>query len=737
MARFPHRKQMDSRDCGAACLQMIARHYGKSYRLQTLREYSFISREGASMMGVSDAAERIGFNTAGLCTGIEKLIKEVTLPCILHWNQEHYVVCYKIKRKKRNPIFYIADPASTTLEYSEQEFKEHWLSTKRHGEERGLLLMLEPGTDFYHLEDEKNQPGKERTLRHYLRYLAPYKWQLAQTFLSMTLFMLLGLIFPFLTQSMVDVGIRGGNAEFVLLILIAQCILTFTNLSIGFLQSWISMHVNTRINIALVSDFWSKLMKLPVRFFDTKLTGDLMQRIGDHGRIENFLVRDSINILFSTINLLIYASLLAYYDFTILCTFLFGHLLYTGWVLCFLNYRKQLDYKAFGLHAKNYNTTLQMLQGMQEIKFNNEERYKRWEWEEIQAKLFKNGIRGLKINQIQGFGATILTQTTGLVISYMVARKVIDGEMTFGMMMALSYIIGQVGGPISRLIGFIHSFQFAKISLERLNEIHGREDEEAHADELRTELPMDGSLHFKHVNFSYNGSPRSLVLKDISFDIPQHSITAIVGMSGSGKTTIMKLLQGFYDPLEGDIKIGTVPPNKINPHLWRSKVGAVMQDGYLFSDTIARNIATGVDEIDQERLYQAAKTANILDFIDGLPLGFNTRIGMEGTGVSQGQRQRILIARAVYKNPEYLLFDEATNALDSQNEKIIMENLKTFYEGKTVVIAAHRLSTIRHADRIIVMKEGKIIESGTHEELMEKQGDYYKLVENQMEKLNK
>jgi ATP-binding cassette subfamily B protein len=543
----------------------------------------------------------------------------------------------------------------------------------------------------------------------------------------------LSLIFPFLTQAMVDQGIGNHNLSFITLILIAQLVLSITSMGMGFIQSWISLHMNTRISISLISDFLAKLMKLPIRFFDAKNIGDIMQRIGDHSRIQSFMTGTALSTLFSFVNFFIFAFVLAYYNLTILLVFLVGNALYVTWILSFLRYRKKLDNKRFTQSSANQSNMIQLITGMQEIKLNNCEKQQRWKWERIQVKLFKISIQGTALGQYQQIGSIFFSQTTSLLISFLSAKAVVDGDITLGMMMSISYIIGQLSGPIGQVIGFSQSLQDAKISLERLNEIHNKEDEEQSIDNKINELPNNKSIKLENVNFSYDGAERDYVLEDLSLTIPQNQVTAIVGASGSGKTTIIKLLLGFYPPLKGEIKIDNTDLQEINPHLWRQKSGAVMQDGFIFSDTIANNIAVGEEEIDKQRLLHAVETANIKEFIDGLPLKYNTKIGMEGNGISQGQRQRLLIARAVYKNPDFLFFDEATNALDANNERIIMDNLAQFYQGKTVVVVAHRLSTVQQADHIIVLDKGKIVEEGTHKELTAQRGAYYTLVKNQLE----
>lgn len=728
---FPFYPQFDMMDCGPACLRMIAKHYGKHYTLQTLRKKCFITHEGVSMLGISEAAESIGFRSLGVRLDTDRLVENASLPSILHWNQNHFVVFYKVKEKQNGKhIFYIADPASKCVRYNREEFEKCWCSLA--GEREGTALLLTPGPDFDQIDEELENTTK-RDLIFFARYLLPYKGQFMQFLLCMTLGSLLQMAFPFLTQAMVDVGIGDHNLGFITIVLIAQLALFFSQLAIGFLRSWIMLHINSRIDIALISDFLMKLMKLPLHYFDTKMTGDIMQRIGDHTRIKSFLMGNTVNILFSVVNFFIFTGILGYYHPLILVIFLGGNSLHVVWILSFMRFRRELDIKRFNQSAGEQSKIIQLIQGMQEIKLNNCERQKRWEWEHIQVKLFRINVRGLSLGQIQQAGSSFFTQTTGIIVSFIAAKAVVDGQMTLGMMMSLTYIIGQVAAPISEFIGFAQSFQDAKISLERLNEIHNQVDEEQNIETKLSRLPVNRDICLKDVTFSYSGADRDYALEGVNLTIPANKVTAIVGASGSGKTTIVKLLQGFYEPLRGQITIGNNPLSLINPHLWRSKAGSVMQESFIFSDTIARNIAIATDEIDIDRLHHAVEVANIGDYINSLPLGYSTKIGMEGNGLSAGQRQRILIARAVYKNPEYIFFDEATNALDANNESIIMNNLQTFYQGKTVLVVAHRLSTVRHADKIIVLDHGKVIEEGTHEELTARRGAYYTLVKNQLE----
>jgi ATP-binding cassette subfamily B protein len=773
-------------DCGATCLAMIAKHYGKNYSIQKLREMCSATRAGVSMLGISDAAEKLGFKTFGARLNFEKLANEVPLPCIVHWRQKHFVVVYDVKVKGRrgekekglkgkkvkglkgekekgrkgeredaednnsyghtvlrsSGLVKVADPGHGLITFTVEEFCNNWLSIKKEGEDEGVALLLEPTPAFYEKEDEKKDRAKFSSI---FRYLKPYHKYIVQLFLGLLLGSLLQLIFPFLTQSIVDYGISNQNLGFVTLILIAQLVLFASQTVVEFIRSWILLHITARINISMISDFLIKLMKLPIRFFDIKMIGDIMQRIHDNSRIQNFLTSNSLNTLFSFVNLIIFSVVLGLYNLKILGIFIVASVLYVLWIAIFLKKRKELDYKRFAQASAEQSNLYQLITGMQEIKLNNCEKQKRWEWENIQVKLFNVSIKGLALSQYQQAGAFFIDQTKNIIISFFAAQAVITGNMTLGMMMAVQYIIGQLNAPISQLIGFVQSAQDAKISLERLGEIHNREDEEeeggkaegrrqkAEGNSCALTVLRSYGLSIKDLTFQYDGSHSEIVLDNVSLEIPNGKITAIVGMSGSGKTTLVKLLLGFYPPTNGEIKIGEYNLQNVNTHLWRENCGAVMQDGYVFSDTIARNIAVSDEIIDTTRLLHAAKVANILEMVEGLPLGFNTKIGQEGQGISQGQRQRILIARAVYKNPEFIFFDEATNALDANNEKVIMENLNEFFEGKTVVVVAHRLSTVKNADNIVVLEKGKIVEQGTHKELTKLKGVYYELVKNQLE----
>ena len=729
MSKFPHYQQPDAMDCGPTCLRIVAKYFGKHYNLDTLRNLTWKTREGVSLLTISDAAEKIGFLTQGVRITAGKLT-EIPLPAIIHWTQSHFVVLYKIRKRKNNLEFHVSDPAHGLIKYSQEEFLKFWASTMQDGLPAGIALLMEPTADFYKEEGEKlNRTG----FRYLFSYLKPYRRLIIQLLIGFFTGSILSLIFPFLTQAIVDVGISSNNLGFIVLVLIAQLILTASQTAVGFIRSWIMLHTSARVSISLISDFLIKLMKLPIRFFDTKLIGDLRQRIDDNQRIQSFLTGNLINMSFGIFIFIIYSFVLAFYNWVILLVFYAGAALYVLWILLFMKKRKEIDYKWFNVASANQSNVYQLITGMQEIKLNNCEKQKRWEWERIQAKLFKVSVRGLMLNQNQQAGSIFINQVTNILISFLAAKGVVEGNITLGMMMAIQYIIGQLNGPINEFIGFVQAGQDARISLERLGEIHLHEDEEAAGVPKIYELPAKKDMVISGVTFHYEGPRSPRALDDISLIIPENKVTAIVGASGSGKTTLIKLLLGFYPPFEGSIQVGDVDLEQFSMEMWRSHCGVVMQDGFIFSDTIARNIAVADDFPDREKLQRAVEIANIGEYIDSLPLRYNTKIGQEGAGLSQGQKQRILIARAVYKNPEYIFFDEATNALDANNEKVIMENLAGFFRGRTVVTVAHRLSTVKDAGLIVVLEKGRIVETGTHSELAAKKGVYFELIKNQLE----
>jgi ATP-binding cassette subfamily B protein len=734
--RFPFFKQLDAMDCGPTCLRMISKYYGRSYSSSHLRSLSYSTREGVSLLSLCDAAENLGFRSRGVRVTWEQLRDEVPLPCIIHWNQNHFVIVTEIstrgrfsffpKQKEGNEVVHIVDPAYGKLEYKKTEFLKCWLDQAT----EGIALLLEPSTKFYN-EDEENHSIKR--FGYLLNYLRPYRKFIIQLLLGMLTGSLVSMIFPFLTQSIVDYGIGNSDLNFIGMVLIAQLVLTFGQTANEMIRNWIMLHVTTRVSISLISDFLIKLMRLPISFFDSKMVGDIMQRMGDHSRIQTFLTTSLVNILFAVITLIIYTIIMATYHPGILVVFVVGSLLYIGWVLLFLKKRRTLDYKRFQQASANQSNIVQLITGMQEIKLNNCEKQKRWEWERIQAKLYKVNIKGLILNQNQMVGATLINQTKDIIISFMTARAVVAGDMTLGMMMAVQYIIGQLNSPIQMFIGFIQSAQDAKISLERLSEINGKEDEEK-PDEVRIhDIPTGKDIVIKNVTFQYEGPNSPKVLKKINLEIPANKVTAIVGTSGSGKSTLVKLILGFYKPVKGEILLGGVSIDSYSQQQWRKKCGVVMQEGFIFSDTIAGNIGIGDDIPDPEKISKAVETANIQSFIEALPLRYQTRIGGDGHGLSSGQKQRILIARSVYKNPDYIFFDEATNALDARNELVIMENLNQFFKDRTVIVVAHRLSTVKNADQIVVLEEGEIVEKGTHTELVKSKGIYFNLVRDQLE----
>ncbi len=722
-------------DCGAACLSMICTHYGRSVEIDRIRTLCRITKSGVSLLGISEAAETLGFRTRGVLCSLQAL-KEVDLPIILHWQQQHFIVLYSIERKQGTQLYHIADPALGKTTITQEILSIGWLNSTQEEEPKGIALLLSPTPNFYQQKEEDSQikrtSRRSNGLSHFAFYLKSYKREIGHIFLCLLIASLLQIVFPFLTQSLVDVGIRNNDLGFISLVLIAQFVLFLSQLATGFIRSWLMLHVNSRVNILFISDYLAKLMRLPICFFDSKNIGDILQRISDNSRIQNFLTGSSISTLFSFVSFIIFAIVLGVYSLPILGVFLLGNGLYIIWVISFMKYRREIDNRRFTQASAEQSNLYQLVTGMQEIKLNNNEQEKRWDWERIQVRLYKIGIKGLALGQIQQVGTVFFSQTTNILVTFIAAYSVANGNMTLGMMMALTYIIGQLSAPIDQFIGFVQSLQDAKISIDRLNEINNKQEEVTLDTQMRSDLPKDESLHIEQISFNYEGADRDYVLKELSLSIPQKQVTAIVGASGSGKTTLLKLMLGFYRPQKGEIRIGNIPLSQINPHFWRSRCGAVMQDGFIFSDTIAQNIAMEKN-VDMSRLDEAIDTANLRDYIDALPLGVNTKIGIEGNGLSQGQRQRILIARAVYKHPSYFFLDEATNSLDANNEQQIMQHLKSFYKGRTVVIVAHRLSSVKDADNIIVLNQGEIVEQGTHKELIEQHGYYYTLIHNQLE----
>ncbi len=724
--KFPYYRQLDMMDCGPTCLKMIAKFHGKDYATQKLREVCHVGKQGSSLLGISDGAEQIGLRTISVKSTYELLVNEAPLPAIAHWRQNHFVVVYQAKDHQVK----VADPAIGMINYTKEEFCQYWVSTRDQEEKEGILLLLEPTPEFY--EDEIEEAPPRQSLRFLYRYLIPHRSYILQLILGMVAGSIISLIFPFLMQALIDFGVNQQDLEFVYILLLAQLMLFGGKMAIDLLRGWILLHVATRINISIISDFLSKMMRLSISFFDSKNLGDILQRIRDHDRIETFLTSSSLEVLFSLVNLVIFSLVLLVYDVQIFLAFCLGTALYVLWIFFFLRKRKQIDYKRFNQLANSQGNEVQLVQGMQEIKLNNCEKQKRWEWERIQAQLFKINIKGLALNQYQNSGAFFINEIKNIFITFLAARGVIQGDITLGVMLAISYILGQLNAPVIQLINFILGAQDAKISLERLSEIHNRPDEEEQTVEA-LHYPQQADIILENVSFRYQDPNNPWILKDLNLVIPFGKTTAIVGPSGSGKTTLLKLLLKFYEPERGKIKLGNTLLRNVNTSDWRARCGTVMQDGFIFSDTIARNIAPGQDHMDKEMLLRAVDIANIKDFIESLPLNYNTKIGAEGLSLSQGQKQRILIARSIYKQPDFFFFDEATSSLDANNEYEITLKLHTHTQGKTNLIIAHRLSTVKTADQIIVLEKGEVREQGTHLELVSQNGIYYDLVKNQLE----
>lgn len=720
--KFPFFKQLDSKDCGPTCIRILLKHYGKNTSISVLREKVETSKQGSNLYGMSQTLEELGFNTLAARLTLLRL-KEAPLPLIIHWNENHYVVLYKIKKDK----FYVSDPSYGLLRYSKQEFIRGWIGMEAN---EGIALLLEPTPKFYEINIE-SKDGK-LSLAYLTVYIFKYKKFVWQLIIGLLAASLLQLIFPFLTQSVVDVGIKNQNLDFVYLVLIAQLMLFLGRTSIEIIRSWILLHLSTRINISLISDFFIKLMNLPISFFDTRMTGDIMQRINDHKRIERIMTTSSLNVLFSVFNILIFGAVLYTYNTYIFLIFLTGTILYFFWIFVFLKKRAELDYKRFSQISQQQSKVIELINGMQTIKLNNAEQNKRWGWESVQAQLYKVSIETLTLEQFQGVGSAFINELKNILITILSAKFVIEGEITLGMMLAISYIVGQLNSPVGQIISFVKELQDAKISLERLSEIHKKDNEESDLHNTVIDFPTNLDLNLNSITFRYPSTEKS-VFENLNLCIPAKKITAIVGTSGSGKTTLLKLLLRFYQLNKGRINLGAYNLNNLSQKSWREKCGVVMQEDYIFNDTIANNIAVGVHRVDKNRLQYAVEVANIKTFIEELPLSYNTSIGMEGVGLSTGQKQRILIARAVYKNPDYLFLDEATSALDANNEKTIMEKLENFFHNKTVVVIAHRLSTVKNADQIVVLENGRIVEIGNHSQLIGNKREYYNLVKNQLE----
>jgi ATP-binding cassette subfamily B protein len=720
---FPHEYQLDAKDCGPACIKIIAKHYGKYYSLQYLRDLCSITREGITLLDISYACEQIGLRTLALKFSWQELMEKAVLPCIIHWKASHFIVLYKITKDK----VYVSDPAKGLVSYSLADFKKGWLGEH----ERWPVMVIEPMSDFRQREiRERNE--RRKTFDNFLDYFRPYRKNFINLLLVMLIVTILQAFLPFISKSVIDIGIQTGDIDFINLALIANITILVTVLLSNMVRDWIVLHITSRVNVALISDYLIKLMKLPVTFFENKLVGDILQRANDHERIREFIMNNSLNVVFSTLTFIVFGVILFAYNPVIFLIFIIGALLFIAWVLFFLKFRRKLDWESFELISKNQSYWVETIECIQDIKINNYEKTKRWKWEAIQARLYKVNQRVLRINNAQNLGAQFINQITNLLITFFCAKAVLKGEITFGVMISIQFIIGMLNGPILQVIYFIQSFQYAQISFLRLNEIHQLKEEEGYESSNSVDLPELKGLVMKNVSFQYNRNSQP-VLKNLTLVIPEGRVTAIVGDSGSGKTTLLKLLLRLYEPSQGEISIGHLNITNVNLRQWRNRCGVVMQEGRLFNDTILNNIVLDDENIDYEKLRKAVACANITTEVEALPNGYQTMMGEMGRGLSGGQKQRLLIARALYKDPDYLFFDEATNSLDAVNEQKIITALDSVFKGKTVVVIAHRLSTIRRADQIVVLKNGVIVEIGNHHSLMQNEkGYYFQLVKAQM-----
>lgn len=724
-SKFQHYKQLDNKDCGPTCLRMIAKHYGKTFSREFLRDKAGITRMGVTMAGIADAAESIEMRTLGMRIALDSLVNEAPTPFIVPWRQKHFVVVYKTTNEK----IFVADPAQGLLEYSHQDFLEAWTTSS---DKTGFVLLLEPNANFYTLSDDKT---KTKGFSFLFPYLRPYKKLIYQLFIGLLVGTVIQFIMPFLMQSVVDIGVNNQDISFIYLILIAQLVLFISQTLVSIFREWLLLHVTGRFNIKMVSDFLFKMLKLPINYFETRNTGEHLQRITDHTRVQNFVSSSSFNMLYSIILFVVFNFVLAFYNLKIFLVFLIGAILYVGYTFFFLKRRAELDFKRFDELSQSQTSLVQIINGVKEIKVNNSQRKNRWKWEQVQISLFKTSMSSLKLAQYQSIGSNFINELKNILITFLSATAVVNGEITLGMMLSIQYIVGQLNLPLNNFIGFIQLWQDAKISLERLWQVHSKEDEDDLKSNKSSELPQNKSIVLKDLSFQYGSKSSPLVLKNISCVFPEGKTTAIVGASGSGKTTLLKLLLKFYPPTNGSILIDSNDLETIHNDFWRLNCGAVMQDTFIFNDTIAGNISESEQNeiIDRERLKNASHIANIEDFVEKLPNKFNTELGTSGIRLSGGQEQRLMIARAVYKNPSYVFFDEATSSLDANNEKMIMEKLNSFLKGRTSIIVAHRLSTVRNADNIIVLENGEIVEQGSHNVLTKLKGKYYELVKNQLE----
>ncbi|WP_269517554.1 peptidase domain-containing ABC transporter [Alteromonas sp. BMJM2] len=716
-------RQLDLMDCGATCLMMICHHFGKHFSLEKMRRLCDKGQQGVTFLGINNAAEKVGLKTLPVRMTVAHFMQETLLPCIVHWQGNHFVVVYKIK----NGYVYIADPAGAKIKLTASQFKREWTGN----EDTGIALFLEPTDKFYQEADDSTQTNNG--LSQLLSHLFRFKNFMVQLGIGAVLGSMLNLIVPFLTQALVDHGIGNNDINFVYAVLVAQVILFVSKLANEFIRGWILVHMGTRVNIAVISEFLMKLMRLPLSYFSSRNLGDILQRISDHNKIEEFLTSHSITLVFSMINLIVFSAIMMTYNTTIFAIFFIGSVISIIWVTLFLKRRRALDNQQFAQMSANQNAVVQLVNGMPEIKMNQSDSRFRWAWERIQGRLFKVRVKALALEQYQQAGTQFLNEGKNILITFFAASAVIDGDMTLGMMMAVIYILGQMNAPIEQFLQFVRQAQDAKISMERLSELQNLKDEKEEIGEAICNLIPPGQITLHDACFKYSIHDEGYTLDHLTCEIPFKKTTAIVGTSGSGKTTLLKLMLKFYNLNSGKMTVANNDLRILCPDTWRSKCGVVMQDGYIFDDTVAKNVAMGIEQIDAERLYQALATANILEEVDRFPQGIQTKIGQEGLGLSGGQKQRILIARAVYKNPEYLFFDEATSALDANNEKAIHANLETFFSGKTVVVIAHRLSTVKNADQILVLDKGKIVERGNHLQLTDKKGYYFNLVRNQLE----